>query len=324
MAKILSQDEIDSLLSNVSGDADGSAEAESKEKIALYDFKHPNLVSKEQMRLLETIHEGICRNFGVFLSAQLRMIVEMNLLAVDQIMYSEFVMSIAPPSAIYVGNIDEPYSQFVLEVNPQLAVFIVEKLFGGRGNFISDVRPISIIEQKIMKRVIDRMTDEMSKNWGNVSEFNCQVNRYESNPEFVQIVPSSEPVIVVSMEIKIKGKSSLMNICYPYMWISNIVSAPEVQEKILFGAKESTKEEKDTINRNIQHTNVTMRAILGNSIITVKDFIDLKEGDVIQLKSRTDSLLPVYVQKQRLFDAVVGIRKKRYAIRLTSMIEGEN
>ena len=86
MAKVLSQDEIDALLSNVSGESQESAKPE--EKISLYDFKHPNLVSKEQMRLLETIHEGLCRNFGVYLSAQLRLFCEMNLIAIDQIMYS--------------------------------------------------------------------------------------------------------------------------------------------------------------------------------------------------------------------------------------------
>ena len=129
-------------MSNVSGDEDDLEGVDSQQKISLYDFKHPNLVSKEQMRLLENIHEGVCRNFGVFLSAQLRMIVEMNLLAIDQIMYSEFVMSIAPPSCIYVMKVKKPESTFVLEVNPTLSIYIVERLFGGRGGFVSPVRPI--------------------------------------------------------------------------------------------------------------------------------------------------------------------------------------
>ena len=72
MAKILTQDEIDALLSSVSGESEAAQAEKPKQKVSLYDFKHPNLVSKEQMRLLETIHEGLCRNFGVFLSAQLR------------------------------------------------------------------------------------------------------------------------------------------------------------------------------------------------------------------------------------------------------------
>ncbi len=323
MAKILSQEEIDALLSNVSGDAEGGAELEQKQKISVYDFKHPNLVSKEQMRLLETIHEGVCRNFGVFLSAQLRMIVEMNLLAIDQIMYSEFVMSIAPPSSIYVCEADNPHSQFVLEINPQLSIFIVERLFGGQGGSVSEVRPISVIEQRVMRRVVERIAFELSKNWQQAASFNTSIARFESNPEFVQIVPSSEPVVVVSMEIKIHGNSSLMNICYPYMWISNIVSTPEVQEKILFGAKESTEEEKNIIEYNIKNTALPLRIILGKSNVTVKDFLDLRQGDVIALDKRTDQPLEIFAQNKHLFHAVAGIRSRRYAIRIVSKVKGE-
>jgi len=323
MAKILSQDEIDALLSNVSGEADESSGVEPKQKVAIYDFKHPNLVSKEQMRLLETIHEGLCRNFGVFLSVQFRMIVEMNLLAVDQIMYSEFVMSIAPPSSIYVCEADNPPSQFVLEMNPQLAIYIVERLFGGQGSMVSEVRPISIIEQRVMSRVMDRIAAEISRNWQTLATFNTSIKRYESNPEFVQIVASSEPVVVVSMEIKIHGNSSLMNICYPYMWISNILSTPEVQEKILFGSKESTPEEKSLIRYNLNLTNMAMRTVLGKSNISVKDFLELKRGDVIQLTKRIDQSLDIYAENKHVFKAAAGLRNRRYAFRILSTVDEE-
>jgi len=323
MAKILSQDEIDALLSNVSGEADESSGIEPKQKVAIYDFKHPNLVSKEQLRLLETIHEGLCRNFGVFLSAQLRMIVEMNLLAVDQIMYSEFVMSIAPPSSIYVCEADKPLSQFVLEMNPQLAIYIVERLFGGQGSMVSEVRPISIIEQRVMGRVMDRIASEISRNWQTLATFNTSIKRYESNPEFVQIVASSEPVVVVSMEIKIHGNSSLMNICYPYMWISNILSTPEVQEKILFGSKESSPEEKSLIQYNLNLTDMAMRTVLGRSNISVKDFLELKMGDVIQLSKRIDQSMDIYAENKKVFKATAGLRNKRYAFRILSTVDEE-
>ncbi len=324
MAKILSQEEIDALLSSVSGDVSSDMSADAKQKVSLYDFKHPNLVSKEQLRLLETIHEGLCRNFGVFLSAQLRMIVEMNLFAVDQLMYSEFLMSVAPPSCIYVLNVDNTPSQFVLEMNPQLSIFIVERLFGGRGNFVSSNRAISIIEQKIMRRVVDRISMEISKNWNPVASFDCSVNRFESNPEFVQIVPSSEPVVVVSMEIKIQGNSSLLNICYPYIWISSIISTPEIQEKILFGAKESSAEEKAVMEGILRLTRVTLRAILGTGSISVGDFVNLKEGDVVKLDSRIDRPLPLYAHNKHLFDASIGLIKQKYACRINSVLDEEN
>lgn len=324
MAKVLSQEEIDALLSSVTGGEEASIEGQQElKKVALYDFKHPNLISKEQMRLLQNIHEGMVRNLGVYLSAQLRMIVDINLLAIDQIMYSEFVMSIATPAATYVGYIDAPSSYFVMEISPQLVVFIVERLFGGVGNFNPVKRPISIIERKIMQRVVERIAGEISKNWGNIKEFNCEFKRFESNPEFVQIVPSQEPVVVVSMEVKVRGNTALINLCYPYIWISNILSETDIQGKLVFGVKEPTTEERDIISTNLQLTGVALKALLGRSRLTLGEVINLKVGDIICLDTPINGKIPVYVQNRLSFFSSIGRKNKRYAIKIQNVIKGE-
>jgi len=163
MAKILSQEEIDNLLSNVieGKDESESADLEPQKKVTTYDFKRPNLISKEQLRLLNNIHEAFVRSIAVFLSAQLRMIVEMELIGIDQIMYSEFVMSISSPGAIYVGEIDEPYSKVILEMSPQLVALTVERLFGGEGTYTPATHTVSVIELKIMRRIVDKIAEEI-------------------------------------------------------------------------------------------------------------------------------------------------------------------
>lgn len=322
MAKILSQDEMDALMDDVSSDGDGGIiHAKEKKKVSLYDFKHPNLFSKEQLRLLENIHEGLVRNFSVFLSAQLRMIVDMNLIAVDQVQFSEFIMSITPPGAIYVGQLEEPYSQFVLEISPQLAIFIVERLFGSQGEIVSEIRQISVIEQRIMKRVIDRVAAEIAKNWKPVKEVKCLVNRFEHNPEFVQIVPASEPVIVVSMEVKIQSNATMINLCYPYMWIQNMLSSPEIQDKVLLGATDASENEKQIMEYNLNRTKMDLRAFLGTGKVTIKDFVNMDEGDVLILDTKTDQV-PVYMEKRKLYMAEVGQLNGKYSCRINSVMTG--
>lgn len=324
MTKILSQEEIDSLLTSVSaGDEADLPSSSKRRKISLYDFKRPNLISKEQMRLLENIHEGLARNFGVFLSAQLRMIVDMNLLAIDQIMYSEFVMSIVSPGAIYVGKFSDPSSQYVLEISPQLAIFIVERLFGGKGHLIPSVRPISVIEQRIMDRVVDRISNEISKNWAPIRKFDSNITRFESNPEFVQIVSASEPVIVVSMEAKIHNNTSMMNICYPYRWISSILTNPEIQEKVLFGTQEGTSTEKHTLARSLGSTPVNMRAVLGRGNISIDDFMRLMVGDVVILENRTSSKIPIFAENQLMYHAGIGQLNQNNAVRIHKVLTGD-
>jgi flagellar motor switch protein FliM len=246
----------------------------------------------------------------------------MSLLTIDQIMYSEFVMSINSPAATYVGMINSPHSQFVLEISPQLVIFIVERLFGGYGSFDHPVRPISVIERKVMKRVVDRIAQEVSKNWKDVHELSCEFSRFEGNPEFVQIVPASEPVIVVSMEISIRGSSSMINLCYPYMWISNVISTPDVQEKIMFGSRDVSEEDIATVSDCLNLTSVDLKTVLGSNNLTVKDLMNLEKGDVIRLDTSILKSVPIYIKNKHVFNGSIGTRDRQYAIRIESKEKG--
>lgn len=326
MAKILSQAEIDALLSTVAEDtaAEERPEAGPPRRVVLYDFKHPNLISKEQMRLLENIHENFSRNFGVFLSAQLRMIVEIELLAIDQLLYSEFVMSIAPPGALYVMDIDEPTGQAIVELSPSLIIFIVEKLFGGKGSVaLSSSRPISAIEQKIMGRVMERSVHELANVWSPVSPITINISRYESNPEFIQIVPSAEPVVVVSLQIKIHDHKTLMNFCYPYRWLSEMVGRPDIQDRLQFGGGASNSEERNLLNDHLLKVTCPVRAALGDTTITIQDFINLQEGDLLVLNERPEDENTLFIKDKPMYKCVLGRRDKYRAILITDLVEEE-
>ncbi|RMF06764.1 MAG: flagellar motor switch protein FliM [Candidatus Neomarinimicrobiota bacterium] len=321
MAKILSQEEIDALISNIATNPEKTPSPD--KKIAVYDFKQPHLISKEQMRLLESIHEDLARNFSVFLSAQLRMIVDMNLMGVDQIMYSEFMMSISNPGVIYIGNFDNPASKFILEMDPRLAIFTVERIFGGVGSYTSSIRPISLIEQRVMNRVVHRLAGEITKNWSSYIDLNTTFERYESNPEFVQIIPASEAVVVVSMEIKIHENSSIINLCYPYLWISSVMSRPEVQSKIQFGTQQSTEEDRNLITQNLNTTPVDLRVLVGKTRVPMKSLLELEEGDVIVTTTRLIDDVPVYAGNEPVFQGVIGKKNSNYAFMIKDFKQEE-
>lgn len=327
MTKVLSQEEIDALLHSVDEgeDADkAKANIKKEKKVSVYDFKRPHHVSKEQFRLLDNIHESLISKLGVFLSAQLKMIVEMDLIGIDQIMYSEFVMSISSPSALYVGEFDDPYSKFILEISPQFIASAIERLFGGQGTYKTTNHQVSNIERRIMKRIIDKISAEISNSWENVKDFNCEFNRFEHNAEFVQIASASEPVIVVSIEVKLREMTTMMNICYPHVWISEILSNPNLQNEIMLGNPSSGNNKPELIERNLHFTSTNLRAILGRTELTVQDFINLQKGDVLVLDKSLDEDVVVYAQNQPMFQAEIGKKRKNYAIKICDLLKGEN
>ena len=149
MSDILSQEEVDALLSAVSAGVSeseststpdvstpvfgGFSSDDSEKSLSLYDFRRPDRVSKDQMRTLQNLHEGFARQFSTTLTNFLRTFVEIELVSVDQLTYSEFVMSISNPSCIYVFKMEPLEGNAILEINPSLVFFIIDRLFGGQG-----------------------------------------------------------------------------------------------------------------------------------------------------------------------------------------------
>ncbi|MBZ0264410.1 flagellar motor switch protein FliM, partial [bacterium] len=147
MNRILSQDEIDALLSSVSkGKTYDDAEPEDSRAVAVYDFKHPDRISKEQIRTLRTIHENFARLFATYLSTSLRALVDVNVVSIDQVTYSEYTMSLSMPSSLYLLKNPELEGKSVLEISPQFLLFVEDRLLGGTGETEIEIREITLIE----------------------------------------------------------------------------------------------------------------------------------------------------------------------------------
>ncbi|RMG03331.1 MAG: flagellar motor switch protein FliM, partial [Planctomycetota bacterium] len=168
----------------------------SREKVMPYDFKRPERVGKEQMRALQTLHEGFSRNFAAGLSAMLRCMVEVKLTSVDQLTYDEFVFSLDNPTCFNLLRAEPLEGHLILDLNPSILYPIIDRLLGGGRESSPPVRrPLTDIERLLVGRITDLFLQELKHAWENVLELNPEVVRVESNPQLVQIVPPNEVVV---------------------------------------------------------------------------------------------------------------------------------
>ncbi len=136
MTEVLSQDEIDQLLTAISA---GDTETEDfrpvndTRKIKIYDFKRPDKFSKEQIRTVSIMHETFARLTTTALSAQLRSMAHVHVASVDQLTYEEFIRSIPTPTTLAVINMDPLKGNAILEIDPSVTFSIIDRLFGGTG-----------------------------------------------------------------------------------------------------------------------------------------------------------------------------------------------
>lgn len=333
---VLSQAEVESLLSAMESSAEGAAAPERekprsggapklREKVTPYDFKRPERVGKEQMRALQTLHEGFGRNFGAALSALLRGIVEVKLTSVDQLTYSEFVFSLENPTCFNLIVAEPLEGNLILDINPSILYPVIDRLLGGgREAMPLARRPLTEIELRLVSRITRLFLEELRRAWENVIELKLSVDRVESNPQLVQIVPPNEVVVLISFELTIADARGMMNLCIPFNSIERIGGKLTSNSWVTYSRKPASPESIAMMSRRLQGSVVELVVQLAETKITMNDLIGLRVGDIITTEKDVATPMQVIVQGHAKFGAFPGAYKGRKAIQVGEPVAANN
>jgi flagellar motor switch protein FliM len=253
-------------------------------KIKIYDFKRPDKFSKDQIRTISMIHETFARLTTTGLSAQLRAMAHVHVASVDQLTYEEFIRSIPNPTTLAVIDMEPLKGNAVLEIDPSITFAIIEKLFGGKGEGDTKLqRELTEIESAVIEGVIVRVLGNLREAWSNVIDLRPRLGRIEVNPQFAQIVPPSDMVVLVTLETKIGEVEGMMNFCIPYITIEPVISKLSGQYWYSSVRKGATTENLMIIKDRLNAVDVDLIVEIGKIEIKVRDVLSLRTGDYIRL-----------------------------------------
>ncbi len=321
MNEVLSQDEIDQLLQAIStgeSETDDFKPVSDTRRIKIYDFRRPDKFSKEQIRTVSNMHETFARLTTTSLSAQLRTLVHVHVASVDQLTYEEFIRSIPTPTTLAVINMDPLKGNAVLEIAPEITFIMIDRLFGGSGDTGGKVnRDLTDIEQSVMEGIIVRILANMREAWTQVIDLRPRLQQIETNPQFAQIVPPSEMVILVTLEIKIGEEAGMMNICIPYITIEPIVSKLSSQFWFSSVRRSSTTQYLGTL----KDVEMQLVAEVASMNVPIRDVLNLRVGDVVRFNNtKINDPLTLSVGNKKKFYCQAGTIGKKVAVQVISKI----
>ncbi len=313
MAKILSQEEVDALLrSHAKGAKPGAAptpgadraaaaqpaqkakKAQVQKKVSLYNFRRPDRVSREQMRSLHFMHDRFARNFSSSLSAYLRTITEVNLVSVEQLSYQEFLLSVPDPTCFNAISIRPLEGGFALEVNPQLVFPIIDKMLGGPGDPLKQLRTMTDIEQSIFDGVLKLALDDLREAWRGIIDLDFKIQARETSPQLIQIVAPNEVVILVVFEVKMSSVVGMINLAIPSIILEPV--ATKFDQEMYTGYKKSANfEEARLLMENIKRCDMVVAAEIRGTNLPMTEVLNLQAGDIIQLSKRAESVLDLTI-----------------------------
>lgn len=327
MPDVLSQAEIDALLQGVMTGAVDAEEAKKEadtRKIKVYDFKRPDKFSKDQIRTLYMLHESFARLLNTYLSTHLRTLVNVDVASVEQLTYQEFVQSVANPSFISVLGVPPLKGNIILEFDTAIAFAYIDRVFGGDGNTQMKTRVLTEIEDAVMRRFVTAAMNHFKDAWSNVTPMNPFLETTESNPQFMQIVTPSEMVVIITLQVRIGDTEGIMNICIPYLVLEPIMSKLTTTFWVASSISKSDSENQVAIIQSkLEKTKVNFVVEVGEVQISIKEFLMLGFGDVLQLGTKVKDDLPCRVGSNAKFYCRPGTFGKKMAVQITRVVNPE-
>jgi len=322
---VLSQSEIDALLSAISTgemSADEMKKEDEGKKVKIYDFKRALRFSKDQIRSLTRIHENFARLLTTFFSAQLRTYVQITVASVDQIPFEEFVRSIPNMTLINVFEVPPLDGNILMEINPNIAYSMLDRLVGGSGASHSNVDNLTEIETKIMTNLFERSFDNLREAWENIVEIDPMLIELEVNPQFLQMISPNETVVVISLNTIIGETTGMINICLPHVVLEPIVPNLSVRYWMQSNTKEMSPEQTKTLENRVKQSVLPVVAELGTTSISVEDFLMMNIGDVIELDQKIANPLILKVGNLPKFTVQPGKLNKKMAVQILDPLKG--
>ncbi|WP_163193294.1 flagellar motor switch protein FliM [Clostridium thermarum] len=324
MAEVLSQSEIDALLSALSSGElhpDELPKEEEKQKVKLYDFRSPQKFSKEHLRTLELIHDNFARIISNYLTAQIRTNAKIKIETIEQITYEEFIHSIPNPTVLTIFKMPPLSGSILFETNPQFVYQVIDILLGGNGDRKYKLREFTDIDKNIIKQVNKGLISNLRLAWEDIIKVEPEIEGLETNPALNQTLAPNEPVALISFSVEIGKNTSFINICIPYLCIEKVLDKLVVQYWFQQADDSLRKESQQKLEQRLNIVDVKLTAVLGKAHITVDDFLRLNVGDVIPLEIKITDAIKVFAEDEEVYYARPGIVNKSLGVEILDIID---
>ncbi|MES2746452.1 MAG: flagellar motor switch protein FliM [Bdellovibrionota bacterium] len=320
MSQVLSQSEVDALLSAVSDnrvDSDEGGGDGSQNGVVQYDLANQDRIIRGRMPTLDIIHDRFIRLFRVTLSNSLRKMANLSVNSTGPLKFSEFMNSLPLPSCLNILRLDPLRGAAVMVIESKLLYALVDSFFGGNDVPYTKIegKDFTQIEIKIARRVVLSAIDDLEKAWEPVYPLKIGYSRTEINPQFVAVVPPSDVVIATTFDVELEKVSGTIKIVIPYSTLEPIKS------KLSVGFQSEQLEVDfiwiNRVKEQIMQTTANLTVKLGEAQIQVRDLMNLEVGDIIQLNTDATMPLSVMVEGVPKFKGIPGLLRGNRAIRVT-------
>jgi len=323
--QILSQDEVDALLKGMdSGEVETESDGlEAEGEYESYDWSGQGRKLKGNMPLFGLANQRYAHRLKNSLSNALGKMVDIDSGPLEMIKFEEFQRSLPLPTSLHLFKMEPLRGLGMLVIETRLVFSLIEAFFGGNGDGLAKVegRDFTPIERKVIEKVVNIALADMEKAWKDVYPIKTVLKRSETNPQGVNVMPPTEFLISVKFEVELKKAAGSITLCIPYAGIQPI------REKLSGGYQKDESEQDrmwlSLLRQRIYESKVEFSVDLGKGNLPVKDFLKMKEGDILVLNNSFHKKLLARVQGIPKYQGYAGRYGKKKVFRVANTLNGQ-
>lgn len=320
---VLSQNEIDALLDALStGEVKIEELKETQKQVDYkrYDFRRPNKFSKDQLRTLQVLHGVFARLLSSFLTGYLRNNIQVEVASVDQLTYEDFIRSIPSPTVLTIFSLEPLKGTAIAQLDPMFLFPMIDLFFGGNGEAPRSVRELTDIELSVARNLSIKILENLALAWKDIVQVTPVIETVETNPHLHQIFSFNEIVALITLTTQVGDSTKgFINLCLPFPLLDPVVSQLAYHRR--FGPQASAIDDRET--KRLQYwlgfPRIELTVLAGQTQITVNDFLQLHEGDVLLLDRKVDQDMDLYVGEHLKFKAQAGTLGNQLAVQITAL-----
>jgi flagellar motor switch protein FliM len=196
-------------------------------------------------------------------------------------------------------------TEIALIIEMPLALRLVDRLLGGGGKPRETIADsLTDLEVVIVKRAVQSLVEPLSATWLDLADVRFEVGPMQTSPMTFQLVPPSEPVLMMHLETRLDGLVSPLVLCIPYRSVEPIVD--KLEHRHYEGQGQVDPSIGGKVKAAISAVDVELRAEVGAVSMPILDVLEIKVGDVIRLKRPAERGVVLYAGDVPTYVATPG------------------
>jgi flagellar motor switch protein FliM len=301
---------------------DAPAQAQRRSpRLRTVNFARPTKFTSDQERRLGRSLESFCRTASTRLSAELRVPIELEVIASSQLTWSSAQSQLPSNSVCGVLELNPIDTRMLLSAELSFVLCAIESLLGAAPEHAPKDRRLTEIDWALARRLFQTMLGQLSLIWNDVADIDLSLGALEGTTENAQVAPFSEPTLSLTVEARIARTSSTLSLLVPYCAIAP-VSAAFSQRDGAAATEENdgTSEAVDTALRGVE---ITMRAEVSDTQMAVQDVLALRPGDVLRFDGQAAAGITLFADQVPVHRARPGRSGLKRAAQILGPVEGD-